>query len=98
MGPGSTAGCSRSPAPSTPAPTRSSATSSPSASSASRGSDDDRSGGAHVSWTTHTRHQNQSGGVMDFAFTEDQLAFRDAVRDLLAGTCPPEAVRAAWEA
>ena len=35
---------------------------------------------------------------MEFAFTEDQLAFRDAVRDLLAGTCPPEAVRAAWDA
>ncbi len=35
---------------------------------------------------------------MDFAFTPDQLAFRDAVRDLLAGTCPPEAVRAAWAA
>ena len=35
---------------------------------------------------------------MDFAFSEDQLAFRDAVRDLLAGTCPPEAVRAAWDA
>ena len=35
---------------------------------------------------------------MEFAFSEDQLAFRDAVRDLLAGTCPPEAVRAAWDA
>ncbi len=35
---------------------------------------------------------------MEFAFSEDQLAFRDAVRDLLAGTCPPEAVRAAWAA
>ncbi len=35
---------------------------------------------------------------MDFTFSEDQLAFRDAVRDLLAGTCPPEAVRAAWDA
>jgi alkylation response protein AidB-like acyl-CoA dehydrogenase len=35
---------------------------------------------------------------MDFAFTEDQLAFRDAVRDLLAHRCPPEAVRAAWAA
>lgn len=33
---------------------------------------------------------------MDFSFTADQLAFRDAVRDLLAGTCAPEAVRAAW--
>ncbi|HYF45446.1 MAG TPA: acyl-CoA dehydrogenase family protein, partial [Acidimicrobiales bacterium] len=35
---------------------------------------------------------------MDFAFTEDQLAFRDAVRDLLAGTCSPADVRAAWDA
>jgi alkylation response protein AidB-like acyl-CoA dehydrogenase len=35
---------------------------------------------------------------MDFAFTEDQLAFRDAVRDLLAGTCTPADVRAAWDA
>ncbi len=33
---------------------------------------------------------------MRFAFTDDQLAFRDAVRDLLARECPPEAVRAAW--
>jgi len=31
-----------------------------------------------------------------FAFTADQLAFRDAVRDLLAKGCPPEVVRAAW--
>ena len=35
---------------------------------------------------------------MEFAFSEDQHAFRDAVADLLAGTCPPEAVRAAWAA
>jgi alkylation response protein AidB-like acyl-CoA dehydrogenase len=34
---------------------------------------------------------------MRFAFTEDQLAFRDAVRDLLARECPPAVVRAAWE-
>ncbi len=33
---------------------------------------------------------------MRFAFTDDQLAFRDAVRDLLAKECPPERVRAAW--
>ena len=32
---------------------------------------------------------------MRFAFTDDQLAFRDAVRDLLAKECPPEVVRAA---
>jgi alkylation response protein AidB-like acyl-CoA dehydrogenase len=31
-----------------------------------------------------------------FALTEDQVDFRDAVRGLLADTCPPEAVRAAW--
>lgn len=35
---------------------------------------------------------------MDFAFTEDQLAFRDAVRDLLANACTPADVRAAWDA
>ncbi|MEX2255008.1 MAG: acyl-CoA dehydrogenase family protein [Acidimicrobiia bacterium] len=35
---------------------------------------------------------------MRFAFTDDQLAFRDAVRDLLAKECPPEVVRAAWNA
>jgi alkylation response protein AidB-like acyl-CoA dehydrogenase len=34
---------------------------------------------------------------MRFAFTDDQLAFRDAVRDLLARECPAAAVRAAWE-
>src|SRR3954447_11950045 len=33
---------------------------------------------------------------MEFAFTEDQLTFRDAVRDLLAKECPPAVVRAAW--
>ncbi|MCU1355431.1 MAG: acyl-CoA dehydrogenase domain protein [Acidimicrobiales bacterium] len=33
---------------------------------------------------------------MRFAFTDDQLAFRDAVRDLLSKECPPEVVRAAW--
>jgi alkylation response protein AidB-like acyl-CoA dehydrogenase len=31
-----------------------------------------------------------------FAFSEDQLAFRDAVRDLLAAQCTPEVVRASW--
>lgn len=34
---------------------------------------------------------------MRFAFTDDQLGFRDAVRDLLAAECPPEVVRAAWD-
>jgi len=34
---------------------------------------------------------------MDFAFTDDQLAFRDAVRDLLGDACGPAAVRASWE-
>ncbi len=33
---------------------------------------------------------------MRFAFTSDQVAFRDAARDLLANECPPAAVRAAW--
>jgi alkylation response protein AidB-like acyl-CoA dehydrogenase len=33
---------------------------------------------------------------MRFAFTDDQIEFRDAVRDLLAKECPPEVVRAAW--
>jgi len=31
-----------------------------------------------------------------FAFTDDQLLFRDAVADLFAKECPPDAVRAAW--
>jgi alkylation response protein AidB-like acyl-CoA dehydrogenase len=31
-----------------------------------------------------------------FAFTDDQLSFRDAVRDLLEKECPPAAVRDAW--
>jgi len=34
---------------------------------------------------------------MRFAFTEDQIEFRDAVRDLLANECPPSVVRAAWD-
>lgn len=33
---------------------------------------------------------------MHFAFTEDQILFRDTVRDLLANECKPEDVRAAW--
>jgi alkylation response protein AidB-like acyl-CoA dehydrogenase len=35
---------------------------------------------------------------MRFAFTDDQAAFRDAVRELLAKECTPAVVRAAWEA
>jgi len=31
-----------------------------------------------------------------FAFTDEQLLFRDAVRDLLSKECPPEVVRDAW--
>jgi len=31
-----------------------------------------------------------------FGFSDDQLAFRDAVRALLEDACPPSAVRAAW--
>ena len=34
---------------------------------------------------------------MRFAFTEDQIALRDATHDLLAKECPPKAVRAQWE-
>ena len=34
---------------------------------------------------------------MRFAFTEDQLMFRDAVRELMSGECPPSAVRAVFE-
>src|SRR5947207_947370 len=33
---------------------------------------------------------------MQFAFSDEQLAFRDAVRDLLATECPPAVVRSAW--
>src|SRR4051812_32242673 len=33
---------------------------------------------------------------MRFAFTDDQLLFRDTVADLLAKECPPEVVRGAW--
>ena len=33
---------------------------------------------------------------MRFAFTDDQLAFRDATRELLERECPPAVVRAAW--
>jgi alkylation response protein AidB-like acyl-CoA dehydrogenase len=33
-----------------------------------------------------------------FGFDDDQIAFRDAVRDLLDKECPPEVVRAAWSA
>jgi alkylation response protein AidB-like acyl-CoA dehydrogenase len=35
---------------------------------------------------------------MFFGFDDDQIAFRDAVRDLLDKECPPEVVRAAWTA
>ncbi len=34
---------------------------------------------------------------MRFAFTDDQLAFRDAVRDLLDKECSPARLREAWE-
>jgi len=33
---------------------------------------------------------------MDFGFTEEQLAIRDAARDFFAGECPPAHVRAMW--
>ncbi len=34
---------------------------------------------------------------MDFSFSDDQLAFRDAVVDLLAKECPASVVRDAWD-
>ncbi len=34
---------------------------------------------------------------MYFALNEDQVALRDGVREVLAGTCSPAVVRAAWE-
>jgi len=34
---------------------------------------------------------------MHFAFTEDQLLFRDTVAELFAKECPPEKVRWSWE-
>lgn len=33
---------------------------------------------------------------MEFAFNDDQVAFRNAVRELLEAECPPSAVREAW--
>ncbi len=33
---------------------------------------------------------------MRFAFTDDQLGFRDSLRDMLAKECPASAVRACW--
>ncbi|MCU1483915.1 MAG: acyl-CoA dehydrogenase [Actinomycetia bacterium] len=35
---------------------------------------------------------------MRFSFDDDQLAFRDTVRDLLAKECTPDVIRAAWAA
>ncbi|MEO7571540.1 MAG: acyl-CoA dehydrogenase family protein, partial [Acidimicrobiales bacterium] len=35
---------------------------------------------------------------MRFGLSDDQIAFRDAVRELLAKECPPSVVRAAWDA
>ncbi|MCQ3810587.1 MAG: acyl-CoA/acyl-ACP dehydrogenase [Acidimicrobiia bacterium] len=34
---------------------------------------------------------------MDFSFSDDQVMFQEAVRDILVNECPPEVVRAAWE-
>jgi alkylation response protein AidB-like acyl-CoA dehydrogenase len=34
---------------------------------------------------------------MQFSFEEDQLSFRDTVRDLLAKECTPDVVRRAWD-
>src|SRR5690606_22648985 len=38
----------------------------------------------------------RGGERMRFALTADQIALREAVRDLLAAECPPATVRAAW--
>ena len=47
------------------------------------------------------QHRRRAGAgaprTMRFALTDDQVAFRDAVRDLLAKECPPAVVRAAWD-
>lgn len=34
---------------------------------------------------------------MRFAFTDDQIAFRDALRDILTNICPAEVLRLCWE-
>jgi alkylation response protein AidB-like acyl-CoA dehydrogenase len=34
---------------------------------------------------------------MQFAFTEDQLLFRDTVAEFFANECPPEKVRWSWD-
>ena len=34
---------------------------------------------------------------MRFAFTEEQILFRDSVRGLLDKACTPSALRAAWD-
>ena len=34
---------------------------------------------------------------MDFTFSDDQLLFRDTVRDLLSARCTPADVRSAWQ-
>ena len=34
---------------------------------------------------------------MRFGFSDDQLLFRDTVRDLLTKEAPPETLRAAWK-
>ena len=34
---------------------------------------------------------------MDATFSDDQRLFAETLRDILDGTCPPEAVRASWD-
>ncbi len=34
---------------------------------------------------------------MDFTFTEDQLLFRESVRDFLVNEVTPERIRASWD-
>ena len=38
-----------------------------------------------------------TGRTMDATFSDDQRLFAETLRDILDGTCPPEAVRASWD-
>src|SRR5690606_5349204 len=44
----------------------------------------------------HRRRAPVGAPPMRFALSDDQLALRDAVRDLLAKECSPAVVRTAW--
>jgi len=49
---------------------------------------------AEASKKPHPQISNDD--LVRFAFTDEQLAFRDAVRELLDRECPPSVVRQAW--